>query len=171
MKALEAVLQARALLADVTPLRRDCGKACGAACCAPDADGQGGMLLFSGEEALYDPLPAGYALQLDDTVLKGMRLLTCNGRCDRSMRPLACRMFPLIPVLQKIDGRERLRVMIDPRAFAVCPLSESGLRGLDQQFSHAVLESARVLCLCEEHKAYFRALAAYFARLRAWGRE
>lgn len=171
MEALAAVLQAREMLKNVTPLKRDCGKVCGAACCAPDADGQGGMLLFPGEEALYDPLSAGFSLGMDHAVLPDMRLLVCNGSCDRSLRPLSCRMFPLTPVLQTVDGRERLRVIVDPRAFAVCPLSESGLRGLDQQFAHAVLQSARALCQCESHKAYFRALAAYFDRLRAWEEE
>ena len=99
MQALEAVMRARELLQTLTPLRRDCGGVCGAACCAPDEDGQGGMLLFPGEEALYQPLPAGFSLRQDDGVLPGMLLLTCGGVCDRALRPLACRMFPLTPVL------------------------------------------------------------------------
>ena len=48
MDPLEAVKQARDLLERVTPLRRDCGGVCGAACCQSDEDGQGGMLLFPG---------------------------------------------------------------------------------------------------------------------------
>ena len=168
MDALEAVLRARELLRDVTPLRRDCGQICGAACCGCDEDGQGGMLLLAGEECLYDPLPPGFCITRDNAVLPGMRLLTCDGACDREKRPLSCRMFPLTPVLVRRDGREQLRVRVDPRAFAVCPLSESGVRGMDAAFGQAVLESARVLCQCEEHRAYFRALAAYFERLRTW---
>ena len=79
MQALEAVMRARELLQTLTPLRRDCGGVCGAACCAPDEDGQGGMLLFPGEEALYQPLPAGFSLRQDGGVLPGMLLLTCGG--------------------------------------------------------------------------------------------
>lgn len=168
MEALEAVVWARERLMQVTPLRRDCGQVCGAACCRSDEDGQGGMLLFPGEEALYDPLPTGFAISRDDAVLPGMRLLTCAGACDRAQRPLSCRMFPLTPVLTERDGQEQLRVRMDPRAFAVCPLSEHGVRGLDEAFGRAVLESARILCRCPEHRAYFRALAAYFERLRTW---
>ena len=168
MDALEAVKQARELLLDLTPLHKDCGIACGAACCACDEDGQGGMLLFPGEEALYDPLPQGYAIVPDDAVMPGMRLLTCDGACDRALRPLACRMFPLTPVLVESEGGEQLRVRVDPRAFAVCPLSEYGVRGMDREFGRAVLECGRILCGCPEHKAYFRALAAYFERLRTW---
>ena len=36
----DTVLRARALIGDRTPLRIDCGKLCGAACCQPDEDGQ-----------------------------------------------------------------------------------------------------------------------------------
>lgn len=168
MDALTAVLRARELLTDVTPLRRDCGLTCGAACCRCDEDGQGGMLLFPGEEALYDPLPEGFTLTADDGVMPGMRLLTCAGSCRRDQRPLACRMFPLTPVLIASEGKEQLRVRVDPRAFAVCPLSASGVRGMDAAFGRAVLEAARTLCLCGEHRAYIRALSAYFERLKTW---
>ena len=168
MEALDAVVQARALLRDVTPLRRDCGQVCGAACCRCDEDGQGGMLLFPGEEALYDPLPAGFVLTRDDAVLPGMRLLTCSGQCDREQRPLSCRIFPLTPVLTAREGREQLRVIVDPRSFAVCPLSEHSIRGMDSAFGQAVLAAARVLCQCEEHRTYFKALTAYFEKLRVW---
>ena len=61
MEVLEAVLEARRLLECVTPLKTDCGRACGGACCQPDEDGQGGMLLFPGEEALYADLPEGFS--------------------------------------------------------------------------------------------------------------
>ena len=168
MSRIEAVMRARELLMDVTPLRRDCGAVCGAACCQCDEDGQGGMLLFPGEEALYTPLPPGFSISRDDAVMPGMRLLTCRGECQRDQRPLSCRMFPLTPVLTEKDGAETLRVRVDPRSFAVCPLSAHGVRGMDAAFGRAVLESARVLCRCEEHRAYFRALAAYFERLRMW---
>ena len=59
---------------------------------------------------------------------------------DRALRPLACRMFPLTPVLSVRDGRERLSVRMDPRAFAVCPLCEGGVRGMDAAFAQAVLQ-------------------------------
>ena len=57
MEPLDTVMAARALLKDLTPLKRDCGRSCGAACCQSDEDGQGGMLLFPGEEKLYAALP------------------------------------------------------------------------------------------------------------------
>ena len=168
MDALEAVLLARRLLEGVTPLRRDCGRVCGAACCEADEDGQGGMLLLPGEEALYDPLPPGFRLTKDDGVLPGMALLTCAGHCARETRPYACRVFPLSP---EIAPEGVLRVRVDPRAFAVCPLCGQGIRGMRGDFAQAVLESARVLCQFAPYRAYFEALGRYFARLRAWEEE
>lgn len=168
MDSLDAIVQARALLAEITPLRRDCGQICGAACCAPDEDGQGGMLLFPGEEALYPTLPDGVSLRRDDSIMPGLTLFTCSGACRRCERPLACRMFPLTPVLSLQDNREVLRIRMDPRAFSVCPLCEGGVRGLDPRFVQAIRDSARILCRCKEHRAYFRSLGAYFQRLRAW---
>lgn len=166
MDALDAVIKSRELLRVLTPLKPDCGKICGAACCRCDEDGQGGMLLFPEEERLYSPLPPGFSLSRDDAVMPDMRLLTCSGECDRELRPLACRMFPLTPLLAMREGQEKLSVRMDPRAFAVCPLSEHGLRGLDGDFAQAVLQCGRYLNQCEEHKRYLRALAAYFERLK-----
>ena len=52
-----AVMAAREQLCDLTPLLTDCGALCGAACCHSDADGQGGVYLFPGEETLYAGVP------------------------------------------------------------------------------------------------------------------
>lgn len=166
MTVLEAVIRSRELLDPLTPLKRDCGRLCAAACCQPDEDGQGGMLLFPGEAQLYSG--SAYALSVDHAVLPGMQLLTCSGTCKRSDRPLSCRMFPLTPIIEMRDGHDVLRVLIDPRAFSVCPLCESGIRSMDPAFVSAVRECAKLLCRHEEHRAYFRALGAYFARLRNW---
>ena len=54
MTPLECVIAARELLEDVTPLWRDCGRACGGACCQSDEDGQGGVYLFPGERTLLE---------------------------------------------------------------------------------------------------------------------
>lgn len=168
MEVWEAVARAREMLENVTPLKRDCGRICGAACCAPDEDGQGGMLLFPGEERLYEALPPGCTLRTDDSVMPGMKLMICSGVCERSARPLSCRIFPLTPVLSLREGRERLSVRMDPRAFSVCPLCENGVRGMDEAFARAVMDCGRLLNQCEEHRAYLRALGRYFERLRIW---
>ncbi len=45
--------KAREILAEVTPLKTDCGKVCGARCCRSLEGEETGMLLFPGEEAYY----------------------------------------------------------------------------------------------------------------------
>ena len=158
MEALEAVVEARGMLADVTPLKRDCGRCCGAACCQPDEDGQGGMLLFPGEERLYDPLPEGFSLLRDDAVVKGAWLLTCGGSCVREDRPLACRLFPLLPT--------RTGARMDRRAWAVCPLMESGKAGLQPAFVQAAARAGEILYRCPEHAAFLDALHDFNRRLK-----
>ena len=48
----DVIAHAYTLIGEKTPLMTDCGALCGAACCQPDEDGQGGVYLFPGEEAL-----------------------------------------------------------------------------------------------------------------------
>ncbi len=158
MEVLEAVLEARRLLERVTPLKTDCGRACGGACCQPDEDGQGGMLLFPGEEALYAVLPKGFSIREDDAVLPGAKLLTCDGFCARENRPLSCRLFPLLPT--------GTGAKMDRRAWAVCPLMESGKRGLNPAFVEAVKEAGQVLYACPEHAAFLDAIHAYNEELK-----
>lgn len=160
MNALEAVIRAREMLENVTPLKRDCGRTCGGACCGADEDGQGGMLLFPEEERLYDPLPEGFTILRDDSVCPGARLIVCEGVCDRNARPLSCRLFPLLPAE---DG-----CMMDRRGWAVCPLMEYGKSGLDPAFISAVTEAGRLLYAFPEHKAFLDAIHRYNEQLKKW---
>lgn len=139
-RAFCALLKAREKLASVTPLSRDCGALCGRACCLEDEDGLGGMQLFPGEEACYAEMPDGFAVSFDPCC-KGVRLLTCQGVCDREDRPLACRIFPLMFV-EKDGGVD---VALDPRAWPVCPLMPSGITGLKQDFIDRAREAAGLL--------------------------
>ena len=158
MNPLEAVQAARAFLEAVTPLKLDCGRFCGGACCESDEDGQGGMLLFPGEEALYDPLPQGFSLEKDDGVMEGAILLTCEGYCDRSQRPLSCRLFPMLPT--------RKGAKMDRRAWAVCPLMEHGKAGLSLDFVNAVKKAGEILYSCPAHAEFLDALHAYNEQLK-----
>ena len=100
---------AREKLAGFTPLRRDCGTLCAGACCRPDEAGRGGMALYPGEASLYQRLPDGFSIHRD---VPGAPhgLLVCGGSCSREDRPLACRLFPLMPTPS--GG-----VALDPRAW------------------------------------------------------
>ena len=144
----DAILdRAREAIGSLTPMRTDCGALCGAACCRPDSDGQGGVHLFPGEAArlgacdwVEQILPDGFA-----------PMLVCSGRCAREARPLGCRIFPLTPVRGK-NGRWTVR--LDARARAMCPLVASGIGGLDPDFVKAVRSALRIVAQDPEGEAF-----------------
>ena len=116
------------------------------------------MLLFPGEEACYAGQP-GWALR--DTAMG--RMAVCSGRCDRAERPLACRMFPLLPVPDR-DGK--VRALVDLRARAVCPLARQGIEAMDPAFIGAVKEAGECLMADAEQAAFLEALAGEQEELR-----
>ena len=133
----DALFAARKLLDTVTPLKTDCGRMCQASCCVSLEGEETGMLLFPGEERLYES-QSGWRIRRTET---GHLLLICSGSCDRSDRPLSCRIFPLLPVLSK-GG---IQVRMDLRARAVCPLSHMGIQALDPLFVEAVRQAGEML--------------------------
>ena len=132
-----ALSQAREKLKDITPMKSDCGRVCGVRCCAPLEGEETGMLLFPGEEELYKDRP-GWTIR--QTALG--RMLVCSGTCDRAERPLACRMFPLLPEVREDGG---VRVVTDLRAKAICPLARQGRSAMDPAFIEAVREAGELL--------------------------
>ena len=143
--------EARELLDSVTPLKRDCGRFCGAACCRPMEGEETGMILFPGEEEEYEGR-AGWKLKETE---RGI-LLICDGKCRREERPLACRLFPLIPAA----GKNGIRAVVDQRAVTVCPLARQGMRAMNPAFEDAVRRAGELLAadsryaviLCEAEK-------------------
>lgn len=132
---LSTLLQARLLLDEITPLKQDCGLLCGHACCLPDEDGQGGVWLLPGEETLLDGQPWAQ-------IIPGERpLLMCKGACQRDLRPFFCRIFPLIGVRR--GGKWDVR--LDRRAWAVCPLMQSGMHALSPDFVSAARKAVSLL--------------------------
>ena len=142
MSALE---EARELLSEKTPLKTDCGRVCGGLCCRSMEGEETGMLLFPGEEAFYENM-AGWRM-----VPAGQEtLLICPGECDRKVRPLSCRIFPMIPVILE-DGTVAVRT--DERARTVCPLTKQGKQGMDPAFIRAVQQAGEKLCENDELRA------------------
>lgn len=141
-----AVSAAREKLKNVTPLKRDCGRVCGARCCRSPEGEETGMLLFPGEAEAY-------AGKDGFEVRKTARgdLLLCSGTCDRDDRPLSCRLFPLLPVIGD-DGE--IRAVTDLRARAVCPLARQGKSAMDPAFAEAVREAGQILAAAEEQAVF-----------------
>jgi len=105
----------------------------------PDAPTASGMLLFPGEYNLLSQVP-GY--RLFHIIYAGSRVwfLVCEGICDRRLRPLACRMFPLAPHISK-EGI--ITAQPDPRAVPMCPLA--GGEHIEPGFRRAVTKAFRHL--------------------------
>jgi len=132
----DVLARARDVLEEVTPLTTDCGEVCGGRCCHATANSIG-MLLFPGEEALSEA--QGFRIHSAE----GGSLLTCDGRCDRATRPLACRMFPLFPL---VTAEGRVRAVYDPRGLRLCPLvSQCAHVPLRRDFVRAVRRAGRIL--------------------------
>ena len=148
----DLLARAYAAIGDATPMLADCGALCGAACCQPDADGQGGVHLFPGEETLLADCPWGRVVPTPFAPM-----LVCDGICDRSARPLGCRIFPLTPVRGK-NGKWTVRM--DARARAMCPLAAHGLTGLAPAFPRAVRDALRIVAEDPEGDAFLEKWAA-----------
>lgn len=137
-------------LQELTPLSADCGDVCGGACCR-DTEENKGMLLFPGEREF---LAGRWPEMVFRKTATGDELLICDGACDRRMRPLSCRIFPLFPMLGA-DGR--VRAELDPRAFSLCPLARWSQRiRLRRDFVRSVRRVGRLLATDEACRRFLQ---------------
>ena len=121
---------------------RDCGRGCGQICCT-DYEEDVGMYLFPGEAALYSTPEDWYRIEkstceaerlypYDETPI---HVFICDGNCPRHRRPLACRLFPLTPILRP-DGLFSLNYPLG--AYPICPLTRAQPGRLHRGFRRAV---------------------------------
>lgn len=117
---------------DSTPLLVDCGKLCNGACCESADDEETGMYLFPGEEKLFENNPDFKIVSSEfEYAGKSANILICKGTCNRDLRPLSCRIFPLIPYIKD----DKFELIFDPRATSVCPLVDlTDFSQLDHNF-------------------------------------
>ncbi len=126
MKSVSVYKEAYRLLDAVTPLTVDCGRLCAHACCVSEDD-EAGMYLYPGEGEMYKNVHAPWLkIETSDFLYgpedKKTPIAICNGTCLRTLRPLSCRIFPLIPYLKEGGKPE---IIIDPRAKSMCPLAKT----------------------------------------------
>ena len=114
------------MLKDRTPVMFDCGNLCSSACCH---DNGLGMLLFPYEDIFINSIPNDFIIKNSNIVIDGytVKLLYCKGTCNRNIRPLACRIFPLFPYTYEDN---RVSVKFDPRASGTCPLLLTDVEGI-----------------------------------------
>ena len=142
---------------DTTPLPVDCGKLCNKACCESDDD-ETGMYLFPGEEKLFINNPDFKIIKSDFTYgEKCADIVICKGICDRDLRPLSCRIFPLIPYFKENQG---LKIISDPRAHTVCPLSQKeAFPYLEKNFKHKTEKVFKLLINFSEVRMFLEGLS------------
>lgn len=148
MKKEKVIESCYSQLRKVTPLDFDCGKICDSKCCKGDE--KTGMIIFPGEEKFIDESMKIFKNEEGDTVA------VCNGSCDRNKRPLACRIYPLFPLLISSEGKDRVKVIFDYRAD--CPIVEEGYE-INRRFEKAVRRVGKYLLLNNETKEYYKELS------------
>ncbi|MBQ4087681.1 MAG: hypothetical protein IJC78_05480 [Clostridia bacterium] len=144
---------------DTTPLYGDCGKLCGKACCESDEtdEDETGMYLFPGEEKLFKEDKNFRVVSSDFSYGDGKiaDIAICKGPCQRDLRPLSCRIFPLIPYYK--NGK--LTVIQDPRAKHMCPLAQKkALSYLDPAFIRKTEQTFRLLLRFSEVRSFLMGL-------------
>ena len=147
MNSAYVYLQLYRLFDENTPLPVDCGRLCNSACCGGD---DSGMLLFPGEKQVYKLInPTNMRIEETDLAYRYNNkeyktpILFCDGQCDRYIRPLACRIFPLTPVL---DDNGQIEIITDPRAKSICPLAKTlYLDEYDENFVKSVKKAFTLL--------------------------
>jgi len=153
---METLEKARALLVNVTPLMTDCGLLCDRACCKPDEDSGDSVWLFPGEEEI-----AFIWGEVTDTLLPVTKVpaksLYCNGFCSREKRPFQCMIFPLVPYFS--GKKNAWSVRMDRRAFALCPLTAYGKKGLNPEFVQNAEKAVQLLSETETGERFLEALA------------
>ncbi|HOB19745.1 MAG TPA: hypothetical protein PK830_09090 [Candidatus Atribacteria bacterium] len=156
MDRLEAIKEAYDILNKVTPLRRDCGSLCNRVCCDGGVEDHG-MYLFPGEEEILKDQASWLRIVSADMVMPGLHLARCTGTCPRHMRPLSCRIFPLVPYLTE---ENILLIKMDIRAKGICPLaSEAEKRDLQPDFIRAVRKAAGILIAVPEIKDFIYSIS------------
>ncbi len=119
---------------EVSPVPFDCGSICGEACCS-EAEEDDGIYLLPGEESIHS----------DDEWREKEKIgerffVKCKGpkHCNRSLRPIQCRTFPLMPSLD-----ENGRLVMEPNDMELsysCPLLDAGT-GLQEDFIRVTTEA------------------------------
>lgn len=163
MNSAYVYLQLYRLFDNCTPLKVNCGELCGSICCKGD---DSGMYLFPGEKEVYKLLNTSrinisrsdFSYRYEDKDYN-VPIALCEGNCDRYDRPLACRIFPLTPYINK-DGE--LDVIIDPRAKALCPLAKAFyIEDFEDEFVRRV-RLAFVLLMKNKHvRAFMKSYSEY----------
>ena len=151
----ESILSIYKVLDKVSPVDFDCGELCGEVCCVYDRDNCDGeelaLYLLPGEELVYEGSEEFELYYLDSSEVDyphswrgGIYLVRCVNppKCDRCLRPIQCRTFPLIPHISKDN---KFHLIFDESEFPYrCPIIRDNIR-LNDDFIRETYKVWRVL--------------------------
>lgn len=140
-----------------TPLRIDCGLLCNSRCCSSGSSNRiNGMHLYPGEKIMHND---NYFLEISSKPFQDLKIdfATCSGKCMRELRPLACRVFPLVPY---IPEGGKLHIIEDPRAKYICPLlTMHESLSISKTFRRNIYKTFCLLIQDEDIKKYIQSLS------------
>lgn len=142
-------------LNEVSPVDYDCGRLCGEICCTYDDETYSNndliIYLLPGEELLYDSSKSFELIYYDITEINyphswknGVYTVRCINppNCDREIRPIQCRTFPLIP---HIDKNNHFYLIFDESQYPYkCPLINENIE-LNEDFINETYKAWRFL--------------------------
>ena len=137
-------------LDEVSPVDFDCGKLCGEVCCVYDEDDYHNedlaLYLLPGEELMYEDSDDFDLYYFTSDEIKyphswkdDIYLVKCVNppKCDRSIRPIQCRTFPLIPHISK---KGKFHLIFDESEFPYkCPIVNDHIK-LNEDFVEVTYE-------------------------------
>lgn len=155
----ELIYNAYAIIENLTPIKNaDCGQLCDKICCKGDT---AGMLLFPGEEEIFDGI-IGFNIEgIEYMETPGIKLLLCDGECDRGLRPFACRMFPVAP---GFDKEGNIIAVPDIRGRRMCPIWD--LEYVDKTFIKSVKKAFELLAKNEKQLSFMRLISSEIEELK-----
>lgn len=142
------IKKAYEFLENVTPVKYDCGKICDKKCCK--GNDNDGMLLFPGEEEFFresESFEVYYDGRYESLAVR------CKGPCNRSERPLSCRIFPYL-IYEDVKN-SKFAVAPDIRALDFCPLI-SEKYDFDRKFLRALRIASAKLTVNAEIAEFIR---------------
>ncbi len=143
------------MLDKVNPVSYDCGESCGSVCCQKESfkgDTEPYLYLLPGEKEYLESAGSdirivrerGEEHDLPGSFGEYVYVAYCKGpdKCDRRLRPIQCRTFPLVPRITQ--GGELLLTRYDDELPYQCPLIEEKLE-LSEAFINATYEAWEIL--------------------------
>lgn len=130
----------------------NCGRLCDGLCCRGDCKG---MWLYPDEDELFIDKEGFEVCETEGN--HGYPMVICSGECNREERPLACRIFPLFPLVKQNGDKIGIEIVYDPRA-TMCPIAKEKMP-LDRSFIKEVKKAARYLCRDEKMLEYMKAVS------------